>query len=376
MNRRLIAIFLAAFMFMAIITGCSSEDITDDNATAEEEYVPVEVETVTKDSIYNTTVFSGKVYADKDVMVFPKMPGKVTDVFVEVGERVNKGQLLFTLDKEDIQNQIDQAKAALDSAKVNYELTYEKIENAKTTLERTKELYEQGAVSKAQYEQAQLAASDKSLEAAKTALDQAQLAYNQALDALNNTSIESPISGIVSSVNVEGGEMASNAQPAVTIVDMDKVYVQINVTENIINQLYKGQEVKVSIPAASQDAFIGSITNVSPVVDQRTQLYPVNIYIDNNDHIIKPGMIAKVEINTDIQEDVIVVRSECVVQKNGEQFVYVVEDNKALERKVTTGLDAGAFIEIKEGLNEGERVIVKGQNYVEDQTTVKVVRGE
>jgi RND family efflux transporter MFP subunit len=376
MKRKINAIFLVIAMFMVLVTGCTNTNVAEDNVSEENQYVPVEIEMVKRDTIYNTYIFSGKVYANKDVMVFPKIPGKVTNVAVEIGEMVNKGQTLFTLDKEDIQKQIDQAKAALDSAEANYKLTKEKIENAKTTFERTKQLYEQGAISKSQYEQAQLAASDNSLKAAESALNQAKVAYNQALDALDNISIEAPISGIVAGVNIEAGEMASNAQPAVTIVDMDKVYIQINVTENIINQLYNGQEVSVSIPAASEEAFSGNITNISPTVDQRTQLYPVKIYIDNNDHKIKPGMLAKVDINTDIKENVVVVRSEAVVEKNGEQFVYVADGNKAVERKVLTGLDTGTYIEIKEGLSEGEKVIVKGQNYVEDQTTVKVVRGE
>ncbi|WP_083238928.1 efflux RND transporter periplasmic adaptor subunit [Caloranaerobacter ferrireducens] len=376
MTRKIIVFFVVISLLIFLLAGCKKADVVKENLSEQERYVPVKVESVTKDTIYNTTVFSGKVYADKDVMIFSKIPGEVTNVFVKLGDKVKKGQNLFVLDKEDIEKQVEQAKVAFEGAKANYELTKEKFENAKITFERTKKLYEEGAVSKSQYEQAELAASDKSLEAAKSALNQAQVAYNQALEALENTIIKSPITGIVSSVNIETGEMTSNTQPAITVIDIDRVYVQIDVTENIINKLFKEQEVKVSIPSAFDTELIGKIKVISPAIDSRTQLYPVKIYVDNKDHMIKPGMLAQVKVDTDIKRDVVVVRSEAVVERNGEFFVFVVEGDKAVAKKVEIGLDTGMYVEIKKGLKEGEKIIVKGQNYVEDQMKVKIVRGE
>ncbi|RKD33519.1 efflux RND transporter periplasmic adaptor subunit [Thermohalobacter berrensis] len=374
--KKILTLLMIIVLLGSLTIGCTPKEKQAEGAENNRNYIPVEVETVSKKTISQATTFTGKIYADKDVMVFPKTPGKVESVSVSIGDKVNKGDILFTLDKEDIQKQVDSAKVALDGAKANYELTKEKIENAKKTFERTKKLYQEGAVSKAQFEQAKLAASDKSLDAAKTQLQQAEVAYEQALDALNNTIVDSPIDGIVSTVNVEAGEMAANSQPAVTIVDMDRVYVQINVTEDIINKLQKGQEVEIQIPSVSKEKFRGKIANISPVANQRTQLYPIKIYIDNKNYIIKPGMFAQVKVNTDVREGVIAVKSEAVVQREGISLVYVVKENKAYEKEVRTGLDTGMYVEIIEGINEGEKVIVKGQNYVDDKSQVKIVRGE
>lgn len=378
MKKKIVVIFIVMLLVAAFISGCGAKEPTNLNEEkkVEENYTPVTIEKVESRTISNEIVFSGKVYANKEVMVLPKIPGKVASIKSDVGSKVEKDSVLFTLDKEDVQNQVNQAKKSVDAAKANYDKTREGIKNAEANFERTKELYEQGAVSKTQYEQAQLAASNTSLEAVKAQYEQTKLGLQQALDSLTDTSVKSPITGIVSVVNIEEGEMASNASPAMTIIDMDKVYVEINVTENIINDLQLGQEVVVEMPAAYSSEVTGKIDRLSPAADARTQLYSVRIYIENNDHIIKPGMFAKIKLNTNVRENIIAVKSESVVQNNGKIVVYVVEDDKALEKEVEIGLDTGEYVEVVKGLNVGESIVIKGQNYVENGSTVKVVRGD
>lgn len=376
MAKKIVVLFLGIILTVSLVVGCGSKEEAVDKTKVEENYVPVEIGKIEKKTISNEIVFSGKVFADKEVMVMPKVPGKVESTNIKVGDKVAKDQVLFTLEKDDIQDAVDNAKVALDGAKANYKLTEEKIQNAKKAFERSKELYQQGAISEAQFEQAKVAASDNSLEAAKSQLNTAQVGYDQAVEAMENASVESPISGVVSAVNIEAGEFASNAQAAVTIVDMDKVYVQVDISENIINQLYKDKSVNVEIPSASQEEFVGKIDTISPTTDPRTQLYPVKIYIGNKDHTIKPGMFVKVKVDTDIKENVNVIPSEAVLDNEGETIVYVLSNENAKVKKVDTGLDTGTYIEIKSGISESDKVIIKGQNFVEDGTKVKVVRGE
>ncbi|MCG8540847.1 MAG: efflux RND transporter periplasmic adaptor subunit [Clostridia bacterium] len=378
MKKKIVVLFLAMILIVTLVVGCREKEPVnlDEQANNEENYIPVVVESTEKTTISKEITFSGKVYAHKEVTILPEVPGKVVNINGHLGTRVKEGSVLFTLNKEDIQKQVRQAKKSVDLAKANYERTKESIENARVNLERTKELYEQGAVSKNQYEQAQLAASSTSLDAVKAQYEQAKVGYDQALDSLRDTSVKSPISGIISQVNIEEGEMASSAQPAMTIIDMDRVYVEINVTENIINDLYLEQEVVLELPAINNDDFTGKIDRLSPAADSRTQLYSVRIYIENDDHIIKPGMFAQIRLNTETREDIIGIKSESVIEKDGKMVVYVVEDDKALEKEVVIGLDTGTYVEIVEGLTEGENIIVKGQNYVENDSIVKVVRGD
>lgn len=433
MKKKVLPIVLVAVLSMGILTGCGPSKAEAAQGDAiQANYVAVETNLAQRDTIFNSTTLSGKITANKDIMVVPKIPGRVEGVNVQIGDAVNIGSTLFNIEKIDYKDKLRQAQAGLDSssaqleqaqvgivnaelslesaqagynvAKANYDSNYEKIENAKTNFERIKKLYKEGIISKAEYEQAELGASDTSivlleaqLSQAKVGLRQAENASNQAnasykqaqagydnskssydqvAQALNELTVTSPIKGIVSSVNIERGEMASNAQPAVTIVNMDKVYIKVDVTENLINKLHKGNEVKVYIPSVNEQVFKGKIYTVSPSANAQTQLYSVEIEINNEDHIIKPGMFARVEFDTDSRNDVIVVRSEAVTEEDGKEVVYVINDGKAEAKEVQTGLDTGGYVEIIDGIEEDDEIIIKGQNYVKNGSLVKVIKSE
>ncbi|HSH35155.1 efflux RND transporter periplasmic adaptor subunit [Schnuerera sp.] len=412
MKKRIIGLMLVVSMVIILFTGCTTKDNVEEDSNEEQEsYIPVEVSEVTFNTLANITTINGKVVADKDIMVMPTIPGKVKSISVKDGDYVNKGDLLFTLDDKDIRKQVDQAKIAYEMAKANYnmsqeqssiaqeslertkELTESVLENARENLENTRKLYEAGAISKsqldqaelglqqqetqlqAQLDQAEIGASDQVIEIANAQLEQAELAYNQAQDALDNATVTSPADGFVAGVNIEVGGMASSAQPAMNIVGMERVYVRTDVVEGLINKLEKGQDVNVTIPAVSSQPFDAVIDSIVPAPDARTQLYPVKIYLDNSDGKIKPGMFANVEIALDVKEDVLSVPSQSVIVRDEKNIVYIVEDGKAVEKEVEIGLDTGTDIEILAGLEEKDKIIISGHNYVEDGGAVKVIRG-
>ncbi len=356
-----------------VFTGCGkTEDISTD--TSEESYTAVEVETLKPMELHIENIMTAKTYADKDVYVVPLMSGKVESINVNVGDRVNKDDVLFVMDTDSITNQVNQALAAYDSAKAGYEVSVSQIENAKKSFERIQKLYEEGAVPESQYDQAKLAASDESLEAASKGVDQARIAYENAADALDNAVVKAPISGVISDISIVEGEFASSAKPPVTIVDSDSITIELAVPGNMVNKLHKGTEANVEISAAnySEKAVIDSI---STSADQMTNLYTVNIILENNGSI-KPGMFAKVNFETDKIENALAVKTEAVVERDGKSYVFVVSGDVSEEREVITGLDTGSYIEIKSGLSAGDTVIVKGQDYITGGSKIKVVRGE
>lgn len=411
MKRKVIGILIIVSILIIISFGFAGSNNEVVEEVEKEVYTPVEVREINYTNLANITTMSGNVYGDKDVMIIPTMPGKVKTINVADGDKVKKGDVLFTLDGKDIQKQIEQAKIAYDMAKVNYSMSqdqanvtqdsYERtkaltetvLNNARESLENTKKLYEVGAVSKTQLEQAEISlqqqetqmqaqldqakmsASDKVDQLSSIQLKQAELAYKQAKDGLDNTVITSPINGTVTGISIEVGTMASNAQPSMNIVDIDNVYVQIQVVDGLINKLNKGQKVNLTIPAISpeyRDVVIDSVNNIP---DPRTQLYSIKINVENKDGKIKPGMFANVEIPLEEKNSVLSVPSESVIIKDDKNIVYILEDNKARERKIAIGLDTGREVEVLEGLKEGDMVIIKGQNYVKDGGIVKVVGG-
>ena len=394
---------LISILIIAMGLGACGSD--SDEMVEVENYTPVETCTTQSNTIDNEVTFSGKILANEEIFVIPKAAGIVTSVNFKLGDRVNKGDILFTLEKGDISNSlaqasngislaqkgVSQAKNGLESAKINYELNKEKIENAILIYERTKELYEQGAVSKSQLEQAQIGANEKNLDALMASvtqaeiayqqslnqLSQAQISYDQAASGLDNTSVEAPMTGIISTLNVKEGQIVGNGQQAATIVDVSGVYIQLSVVESVVNDIVEGDEIRLEIPSASPDEIISTVTYVSPSADPMTKLYTIKSYIDNPDTKIRPGMSAKATISLEKAENAVVIPSNTIINKDNKKYVYVVEDDIAVEKQVETGIDTGEFVQIISGLKFDEKIITEGQFYVSDGSKVKVlVRGE
>lgn len=403
MKKKAIYILLLMTAVIMFITGCKGR-AEDALAAVEEDYIPVEVQKAEIKDMGNNITLQGKVHANDEAMVLPKIPGKVSEVKVKLGDFVGKDSVLFVIDQGDImrsleqaqqsvnlaQKSVDQAENGINTAKINYESLKENIENAENNLKRTKELFEAGAVPKSQLEQAELAASRKPLEAAEgqirqaeigyqqalNQLSQAELGYQQAQSSLEDTLVKAPMKGVISSLNVVAGELASGAQPLATISDIDKLYFQVDVTENIVNDLSQGQKVSLYIPAAMEEEISATIDFISSTPDSRTQLYMVKIYIDNSNHKIKAGMSGHISLDTEKRQGVLVIDSRAVLDREGEVYVLVVEEDHALEKKVTLGMDTGSEVEVIEGLKEGDMVIVKGQHYAVDGEKIKIVGGE
>ncbi|MDY0255877.1 efflux RND transporter periplasmic adaptor subunit [Gudongella oleilytica] len=394
------------FMTIGLITalalsGCTSGPVEEEKGDV---YTPVEIATVELGSLESTVTLSGRLSANEQVSIIPKASGIVESVNVRLGDMVEVGDILFTIEQNDYsrnveqaqnsiqlaQKSVDQAANGLNSAKINFELNKEKIENAMINLERTRILYEEGAVSKSQLEQAELSASQLSLDAIQgqvkqaeiayqqslSQLEQAKVGYDQAQSGLDNTVVKSPIKGTVSALNVVQGQIAAASQVAATVVEMDRVYLQVNVVENIVTKLQEGQKAQVRVSALSEEFIESTVEYVSPTADPRSQLYTVRVYLDNADKAIKPGMSGEVKLVLDSVDKAIIVKSDAVLDEDGESFVYVVQDGKAIKRTVEVGLDTGDHVEVKSGLTAGEKLIIEGQYYVADGGEVKVVRGE
>lgn len=353
-------------------TGCSAQKTA---AVTEEKYFPVEVSPATVQTLVETTAFSGKVVSDQEVSLVPKAPGKVTAVNVKVGDKVQAGTVLFTLDTADLQKAIEMDSIGVRTAETNYFRTKEQTDLAKVNLGRQQELFAAGAISKAQLETAESNASEKPLELFQIQWDQAKVKLAQDQDSLNNLSVTTPVEGTVSAVNVKYGEMASSAATAVIVTKLDALNISLSVPENIVNSLKVGQEAKVIVTSAGDKEIKGKVVNVSPSSDSKTQLYAVKVAIDNEDGGIKPGMFAKMSIPTKTKDNVLTVKSEALVLKNGQSTVFVVEDDRAVAKVVVPGLDTGDQVEIVSGLKAGDKVIIKGQTLVDQGSKVKVVVG-
>jgi len=370
---------------MLALSGCSKEQAANKDA---EVVIPVQTAGVAKGALIDTTVVTGKLAALATSDVVPSgQGGKVLAVNVQVGSRVSKGQTLITLENiaeaslavaiRQAEQGVTQAKSGLEVAKLNYE-------QAAANYERGKQLYEAGAIAQAgqagfetayeiPYKQAKLnyeQVAPAGLAGAQAAVAMAKETYNQ---QRNNAIIKSPISGVVTAINVNPGELASAAAqaPVVTVVNLAKVEVNTTVTESQINKIKQGQQVPVKISAVAEQPFTGVIANIALAADPASKAYPIKVQLDNAQQVLKPGMFAEVQINNTLQETLLVPR-EAVVKKGEVDIVWVVNQDRVKSKEVTVGVSDGKQIQIIKGLAAKEQVVISGQNMLDENTKVTI----
>lgn len=334
---------------LAVFAGCGAGG-DEEIGMEKEESVPVAVSKAMKGNLTQNIVLAGQLKAKNEITVIPKIPGaaEVLSLNVDLGETVEKGDLLFTLDNGTLGASIKDSVLAYETAKNNFD--------------RIAKLYEEGAVSQQQYEQARLQVSDTQVRALQ----------NQMSDFY----VTAPISGVVSALNVEKNGIAAAGQPAATVTDLDVLQIEADITEKLINKVFEGKRVQLRIPALSEELLEAGISLVNPVPDARTNLYKMKIEVKNYNELLKPGMIAQVILDIDESRDVFMLPIDAVIQEEDEFFVYVVEDGKAVHKTVKVDVDNGEYIEIVSGIQAEDQVIVSGQEFVTDLSPVRIIRGE
>ena len=201
------------------------------------------------------------------------------------------------------------------------------------------------------------------------------MAYDQAREGLEDVKITSPVSGVVSQVNINEGGLATNAQPSVVILDISDMFVEIDIPEKIVSQISEGQDVNIDISVVNKMSE-GIIQTISPSPDERTKLYKARILIDELPEEVKTGMFVRASFAINAKEDIIAVKNEVIIEEGEKNYVFLAEDGKAVKTLVELGIESGDYVEIVDGLKKDEELIVKGQDYVDDGSKLKVIRGE
>ncbi|MFZ5652743.1 MAG: efflux RND transporter periplasmic adaptor subunit [Bacillota bacterium] len=384
MLKKLLAV---AFVLSLTVTaaGCGKKEAP---VQAEARVQTVSVFKVAKSDMTNKLTIGGKISPMEEIKVVPKSPGKVARVNCDVGQAVAAGAVLIELENSDIQARLDSARAALAVSEANLEKARAQLEknriqvdDAKRNFERRKALFDAGAASQSDFEAArsgyETAQKDYDINAAglassQASVDQSRASLRQAEVDLENSLVRSPISGLVASRSVNAGEFITNSTPAVVVVNIDSVEVSASLAEDEINHVKLGQEVNVSITAASPAPFKGKVSKVSPAADAKSKTYPVWVSIPNPQKVLKPGMFAEIQLATVKRQGVLAVPADAVLERNGHNVVFVAEGEKAVEKKVKVGLAGDGKKEITEGLAEGESLIVTGLQGLRNGAPVKV----
>lgn len=173
--------------------------------------------------------------------------------------------------------------------------------------------------------------------------------------------IESPLEGIIGRVFVDKGQHVLISTPIALVVSIDKVRINLDIPENYLPKLDLGQAAKVTVDAYPDKEFSGLVAKISPVLDEATRSSPIEITVDNPGHLLKPGMFAKTRLVIEEHKNIPVILKEALIGTEPQIFVFVIEENKAVLKKVTLGLRQGPYYEVKEGLKQGDLVVIMGQ---------------
>ena len=266
--------------------------------------------------------------------------GRLKQLLVKVGDRVGAGQAVARMEA----TQASQAQIQLADAKTNFA--------------RMDELYKVGGVSKAQWEQA------------KSAVDQAKLAYGNAAE---NTVLRSPISGFVTAKNYDNGDMTSPQLPVVVIQQIAPVKAVIGVSEQYYSYLKKGAAATLSVDALGEETFSGVVTNIFPTLDPVTHTVSTEIEVANKDLKLRPGMYARVHLDFGTKEALTVPDKAIVRQAgSGARYVYIFSGGKAVYRAVELGQQQGDLYEVVSGLNAGDQVITSAPSNLKNGLSVKL----
>lgn len=422
MNSKNITLVVALAATLAF-TGCSAKKTTGEQVI---NTISVEVATAQTGTVETNYVYSGKTAPIETANVFSTISGKVKKVNFDIGDSVKAGDILFEMDTEDYETTLKTQQASYAAAMANVsaaqttlqtvngasmqmqiETARVTMENAKMAMDAAKTDYDNKAVLFAQGYISQTEIDD-----VKDKYTKAEISYNQAVqtyeltkgqlieentqraqDSLNaaqasanataaqmettkksirDAKVKSPISGVVTANNVTAETILSNSTVPFVISDTSKMIVDVSVSEQIINSLSNGQVVNVKIAAAGSDKLSGKIKTINPAANTKGT-YDVEIEIENASGSIKSGMFAEVSFNKEKGYNSVVLDRDAVVSKNNEDYVFIEKDGIAIKSNVVMGIDDGETVQILNGINLGDNVIVKGQTYLKDGDVVKVV---
>jgi membrane fusion protein (multidrug efflux system) len=308
--------------------------------------VPVEVAPVERRAISAFLETNGTLEAENDVDIVTRTSGPIEELLVEEGMKVRKGQLLARIDPDEIRARLEVAKVTRDDAKMAYD--------------RAKALVEDELLSREAYDQAK--ATYESAEA--------QLFGEQIV--LGYTDVKAPFDGVVSARYVKLAQFVSNNERLFRLTSFDPLLCPIQVPERELPNLHVGQDAYVKVEAWPEERFPAKVLRISPVVDATSGTVKVTLEVSAPGKL-RPGMFTGVFLETETRADALVVPKGALSLESIGDTVYVAAGDTASRREVELGFQEGDFVEVREGLAEGEDVIVVGHDGLSDGTPIQVL---
>ena len=314
-----------------------------------------------KISAYLTVV--GNLVGEATVEIVPRTAGRVTSVNVKLGDRVRRNQIVAKIEDREIVEQVRQAEASHKVGEATIRSREADLELAKTSVERSRNLYGRQLLPKQTLDdaEARYSAAQAQVDLAQAQLAQLASRLQELQINLGNTNVVSPVDGFVAKRNVDPGAWVSNQAGVASVVDISSLRLVANVTEKDLRMVSPGDPAVVEVDAFPGEKFNGKIARVSPILDPATRTAPMEIEIPNSVFRLKPGMYAKVTLEVESKDNALLVPKVSLVDSEGQRGVYQADqENRAQFKAVKVGLEDAERVEILDGLAEGETIISTG----------------
>ena len=424
MRRRTATALVIAFGAVAAVlayTYFSPAPAVDSPAAAQEPPVvkphPVQTIIARRGTLTQSISATGDILAEARVEVFPKIAGHLEELSVEEGDAVRAGQVIARIANAEFEARVAKAAAEVEALEAEWaqmqtgalpeeiaqavdtvEHTRAELANAEGFANRTRGMVERGlqptqelddatrrlrqarATHNSASQRLQLlrtGARSEARQALQARLRAAQAAYDLATIELQHTVIAAPMDGVVSHRHVDRGAYVTTTEtPVVTVEAMHTVKIEAPISERDIVAVRPGHRALIRVDAYADEPFSGTVRRLAPTVDPSSRSGEVEITLANPDYRLKPGMFAKVTLLLAERENVVLVPRDALRPDGAETTVFVVRDGTAHRQPVSTGLMNDTLAEIREGLVEGDEVVLSGHNSLRDQVPVNVVQSQ
>ncbi len=319
---------------------------------------------------------SGNLAPQTRVDVHPKLGGTLDTVRVQLGDRVSEGAVLATLDRREIDAQVDAAIAAVAVARASLDAANAGLENAGQEVERARNLYEKGAMPKQRLDGAdtQWRAARAQRDLAKANVAQAEAAFRRAREVQRDATLRAPVNGVIVARNFDAGALVGPGgdRPVVAVADLRVLKLEAGVSELDAGRLKIGSRVRVTLPAKPGEVYEGRLVTIAPEVDPRNRHFRIEIRVDNRGQALLSGMYATARIVAATGEGVIVPR-EAVFDRNGARAVYRLAGDKITIVPVSEGLTDGTRIALVSGVKPGDLIVADARREVTEGARVRPV---
>jgi len=374
-SRSLVTLILVSGVALTLSACREAEPTAAAAAPVAEHRVDVPALTVGAADLESTLQISGNLAPRTRVAIFAKLPGTLSHVAVEIGDRVHAGQAIATMDRREIDAQVDAAVAAVNVAHAGVESSEAALANAIIEHERAQKLFDTGAIAKQRLDAADTTRRSASAQRdlAKASVAQAEAALRRAREVQRDATLTSPIDGVVVERNYDAGSLASPGdKPVAVVADLRVLKLEAGVSELEAGRLHTGMPARISVQARPGETFDGRLAAIAPEVDARNRHFAIEVRTSNPGSLLS-GMYATATIPLERVAGALAVPRDAIATRDGRRVVFKVDQGTVRDVPVTEGVSDGAQVQIADGLQAGDVIVADARRDVAPGTKVNPV---